>query len=412
MNKIWSDESYMALRDPTYFAVFLRTDEEYILIEDTVRQLKYVTRPQSIYWYFRYLLPGTTFDRYEIREVTLSNPNPTVDSEGVVTDYGTATPVQPGGKISLYGRVKGASETSEFEYTVEYEKGSIVEDSNVRTDTVTNDRPGLMLRKQDWNGDHLAGAVFRLEDSAGGVVGNFTSDEEGFITVAFLREGEDYTLTETKAPDAYHGLEAPMTIRIDDGEVTVEYEDESYYELVQGGYEPVLTIKDRPFTFAAVKENAESLRPLAGVKFALHREVTIDDVTAIDLNPMPGYEELVTGEDGTIPGIDNTLPPGTYELRELQPLADYQPLSSYIQFKITETGEILLLPTRPPNVTLTEEIDEDGTLHYEMTIPNVFNPGVELPSTGGPGTLLLTLGGIVLIAGAALGLMANRQKSF
>ena len=70
------------------------------------------------------------------------------------------------------------------------------------------------------------------------------------------------------------------------------------------------------------------------------------------------------------------------------------------------------MPTRPPNVTLTEEIDEDGTLHYEMTIPNVFNPGVELPSTGGPGTLLLTLGGIVLIAGAALGLMANRQKSF
>lgn len=408
MNKIWSDESYMALRDPTYFAVFLRTDEEYILIGDTVRQLKYVTRPQSIYWYFRYLLPGTTFDRYEIREVTLSNPNPTVDSEGVVTDYGTATPVQPGGKISLYGRVKGASETSEFEYTVEYEKGSIVEDSNVRTDTVTNDRPGLMLLKQDWNGDHLAGAVFRLEDSAGGVVGNFTSDEEGFITVAFLREGEDYTLTETKAPDAYHGLEAPMTIRIDDGEVTVEYEDESYYELVQGGYEPVLTIKDRPFTFAAVKENAESHRPLAGVKFALHREVTIDDVTAIDLNPMPGYEELVTGEDGTIPGIDNTLPAGTYELRELQPLADYQPLSSYIQFKITQTGEILLLPTRPPNVTLTEEIDEDGTLHYEMTIPNVFNPGVELPSTGGPGTLLLTLGGIVLIAGAALGLMCRR----
>ena len=70
-------------------------------------------------------------------------------------------------------------------------------------DTVTNDRPGVVLRKHDWSGDALQGAAFKLEDDDGTLIGSFTSDDEGYITTAYLRDGVDYVLTETKAPQGY-----------------------------------------------------------------------------------------------------------------------------------------------------------------------------------------------------------------
>ena len=42
-----------------------------------------------------------------------------------------------------------------------------------------------------------------LTDSEGMRIGTYTSGDDGQITNAYLREGEDYTLAETKAPDGY-----------------------------------------------------------------------------------------------------------------------------------------------------------------------------------------------------------------
>ena len=332
-----------------------------------------------------------------------------------MTDFGTATPVDEGGINQITGRQKGDTGEITFDYIVHYDKGVIPEDSNVRVDTVTNDRPGVVIRKHDWSGDALQGAAFKLEDDDGTLIGSFTSDDEGYITTAYLRDGVDYVLTETKAPQGYHGLQEPMIIRKNGNDLTITYEDDDYYEIDHEDWagnqdQLILTIKDRPFTFTVVKTEAQSQAPLEGVKFALHKEVTVGDVTAIDLNPMPGYEELITDENGVIPQVDNTLPAGTYELRELEPLLDYQPLSSYIQFRITPAGDVILLPTRPPDVTMTEDTETDDEIHYVITVPNTFNPGMELPETGGPGTWLLTLGGAALIAGAAAAMYIRKRN--
>ena len=417
MNKEWSDASYMAARRPVYFGVFIRDEEsgDLTLVDGTVRRLTYGQFPQTLYWYFKSLKEGVKFDQYEIREVILSNPDPTIGPDGVVTDFGTATPVDEGGINQITGRQKGDTGEITFDYIVHYEKGEIPEDSNVRVDTVTNDRPGVVLRKHDWSGDALQGAAFKLEDDDGTLIGSFTSDDEGYITTAYLRDGVDYVLTETKAPQGYHGLQEPMIIRKNGNDLTITYEDDDYYEIDHEDWagnqdQLILTIKDRPFTFTVVKTEAQSQAPLEGVKFALHKEVTVGDVTAIDLNPMPGYEELITDENGVIPQVDNTLPAGTYELRELEPLLDYQPLSSYIQFRITPAGDVILLPTRPPDVTMTEDTETDDEIHYVITVPNTFNPGMELPETGGPGTWLLTLGGAALIAGAAAAMYIRKRN--
>ena len=108
---------------------------------------------------------------------------------------------------------------------------------------------------------------------------------------------------------------------------------------------------------------------MEGVKFALHRQHTVDGVTSFDLNPMPGFENLTTDANGCIPMLDNSLPAGTYELREKSTLEGYQVLGTYIQFTVSPTGRITL-EAEMDDVELKSDVLEDETLAYVMTIVN------------------------------------------
>ena len=254
-------------------------------------------------------------------------------------------------------------------------------------DTVTNNRPGIVLKKAEWDGSTpLQGAAFTLIDKEGDLIGTFTSDKAGLITEAFLRDNVNYTLTETSAPQGWYGLQAPLTLRLHDGTVTVSGVDESYYILYQEeGKTPTLTVKNRPYTFEAVKKDYDTKEPMAGVEFSLHKEKTVDGVTSIDLNPEAGYESLVTDGSGVIPGIDNTLPAGTYELWEETTPDGYQPISNNgrIRFRISQTGGITLVGTQgqpvPEGVTLSGPVEQaDSSVSYTMTILNRRQTNIKL----------------------------------
>lgn len=367
--KNWPDTDYMSEREDTYFAVYTDNGSGNLaLVEGTVRRLK--QKETTLYWYFLPLPhPEIPFNNYLIREVTITNP--TVNEEGEVTAYDdSVVPIDHNGEVRLSGKQKGETASSEFTYTVLYDKGEVATDSNVRVDTVTNNRPGIVLKKQVWNGNALAGAAFTLTDSDGNAIGSFVSDADGQITVAFLRDNVDYTLTETRTPQGYHGLEAPMIIRLSNGTVAVSGVDENCYSLTQGaGATPTLTVKNRPFTFRAVKVDGSSGSPLANVHFALHRQVTVDGVTTVETTPMAGFEDLVTDSSGLVPRLTEALAPGTYELREKAALAGYQKLTAYIRFTISPTGAVTL-GSSPDGVTLEGTAQADGTLAYQMTIPN------------------------------------------
>ncbi|MBR1899799.1 MAG: hypothetical protein IJ820_01910, partial [Lachnospiraceae bacterium] len=220
VNKTWSDAAYMAERDAVHFAVFTGTgDSDLTLVPDTVRRME--QKESTLYWYFLHLPVNVPFDQYLIREVTVSNPGSAVNDDGVLVDPGTVTPIPDGGELTVSGKQKGETERAEFTYSALYEKGTPDEYSHVRVDSVTNNRPGVVLKKADWNGAPLAGAEFVLKDSSGNPVGTFVSDAQGQITVAFLSDNKEYTLTETKTPQGWHGLEEPMTILLYNGSVTV-----------------------------------------------------------------------------------------------------------------------------------------------------------------------------------------------
>lgn len=255
VNKVWSDKDYMTERDPIYFALYTRGDNDTLtLVPNSGRKMAYGS--DSLYWYYLQLpVVGVAFNYYEIREVSVIN-NPVISEGGVLEDTSITGIIADNSVIHLNGTQKGESQSGSFPYTVTYEKGTPTSDTHVRVDTVTKSRPGVEIRKTDWAGKPLEGAEFTLKEGTDNLIGTFTSDKNGLVTVAFLSDNKTYTLTETKAPKNYHGLEKPLNIRVSGTEVTVNTDgDKSYYNIQPGtgGSMPALIIKNRSYSFTAKK---------------------------------------------------------------------------------------------------------------------------------------------------------------
>ena len=168
-----------------------------------------------------------------------------------------------------------------------------------------------------------------------------------------------------------------------------------------------------------------------------------------------------------IPKLDHSLPAGTYQLREKLPLEGYQALPGNIEFSVSKTGEVSLLPSMASAewASLTGSADSDGTLVYILTVKNCFDapltlkkvdengadlpgakfrlckyetswevvsdysdditldntghilsvkniPGTSLPDTGGTGTKLFSIIGIILTVFAGAVLRRRRRMGY
>ena len=159
-------------------------------------------------------------------------------------------------------------------------------------------------------------------------------------------------------------------------EVSGSEADRGAYSLTEAthGSEPVITIKNRPFTLKAVKTDASSGNPLPGVHFALYRQVKGTDGQLIrDYYPMEGYEDLVTDEEGTIPKFTEALPAGTYYLHETRALPQYMPIEEDVCFTISPVGVVTLYNDNGlADRDLEKGIPEgaDGTIQYTLTVKN------------------------------------------
>ena len=148
--------------------------------------------------------------------------NIAVDIEGNIIGYSDVYPIHEGGTLTVGGTPVGGTHQDGYEYDVHYEQGEqTTHNENVRTDKVTNSRPGIELYKTDWEGTNLQGAVFTLKDSDEKDVAasKYTSDETGLITIAYLNAGT-YTLQETEVPKGYTVLDHPITIIVNEDGLT------------------------------------------------------------------------------------------------------------------------------------------------------------------------------------------------
>ncbi len=374
VNKTWTDAVFMRSRAPVYFAVFTVSGDTLTMVPDSARQLIYGDT-QSVYWYYEALPVQTDFGDYVVREI--SPDNPSVDPETGIVTYTDYTVFDDADSITLQGQQTDDSADAPYQYTVLYGDAVTSVDSNVRVFPVTNDRPSITLRKTDWNGNALAGAEFTLIDGANNFIGEFTSDSDGLITLVFLGSNKTYYLIETDSPQGYCAMEGSMSIAVAGNNVTVSGVSPDCYTLDQSAEPPVLTIKNRPYVFNVVKVGKQpdgTTVPQEGVHFELHKKKTVGGATNYDVNPEPGFDDLITRADGTVPGLDNTLAPGDYELREKAPLAGYYGLESYIYFTVSETG-VITFGSHPEEASMTAEINAStGAKEYTVTIINRLIP--------------------------------------
>ena len=126
---------------------------------------------------------------------------------------------------------------------------------------------------------------------------------------------------------------------------------------------------------------------LSGAEFALYydeeceqRVYKKDGTTQVTLTTVDGNAST---------DADTLLEPGTYYLKETAAPSGYQIVTNPIEIEVTTEGGTFYIP----NVA--------STMHE----------GIELPTTGGMGTVALTAAGVVLVAGAAAFIVRSRKEN-
>lgn len=163
------------------------------------------------------------------------------------------------------------------------------------------------------------------------------------------------------------------------------------------------------------KKAADTQKVMPGVVFELYGEdgttpITNSNYGAVAEGDYTG--KFVTDENGKI-NIKN-LVDGTYVLKEIQTANGYTLLVNPITITIDTEADGYSVGN--PKVTVSGAVTETGVLtpdssthYYTFTVEN--QPGFSLPSTGGMGTYLFTIGGIVIMAGAAFALIAMKKRA-
>ena len=406
VNKVWSDVAFMESHDPIYFAVYLKgagsegsATESLTLVDGSVRKM--VSPSVSYTWFFEELAAGKTLNDYVVYEVKLAGNEDdfVVDPvTGAVSGYSGIERVEQDGTIEVHGVSNDHGYSQTFTYTASYDREELTQEQidaqvNARTDTVTNSRPGLKLVKTNMATPAvpLEGGMFTLAESDGGAAKKtFTSDENGLIAVAYLQPDTEYVLTETASPHGHQPLIESVTIKVttengkyrvyvngSDADPTGDNPMSGYYTIYQVNEPtvenmPIITIKNKPFAFKAVKIATDTNGPVEGAKFALYSQqydyYTHEPIP--DYSPMEGFENLVTSADGIIPQIDlDNLQAGTYYLREEEAPSGYRPVDGFVRFEISEKGQVTKL-SGPDEASVKTVEGEDGSETIVLSIKN------------------------------------------
>ena len=374
VQKVWSDADFMRSHDNIYFAVFYNGSP----VPGAVRRLRtQVTDASqraetSVYFYFKDLIEGAQFADYTVREVALTDP--VVDDEGVVTGWSSLTVL--GGETQLIngGVPVQTDEYGTFAYAVSYTVGEPAGPGrNVRTDTVTNARPGVKIVKVDGNGDPLSGAKFTLTDENGQNIQKsvYVSDAAGLVTCAYPEQDSVYVLTEIAAPNGYTAAVDAVTLSFVNNELTVTGGEDGAVTVTGPDADGMITVRVVNFKsyYIAVKKDAVTDDPVSGARFALYKQEQGKNGPMKDYFPLTGYEALITDDSGVIPQIDGTLPAGTYYLTETAAPRAYLRLETDIVFSLNAGGEVTLL-SNGADETLSAVLNDRNELVYTLSVPN------------------------------------------
>ncbi|PFT36958.1 SpaA isopeptide-forming pilin-related protein [Bacillus cereus] len=203
----------------------------------------------------------------------------------------------------------------------------------------------------------LAGAKFHIEDAKGKVVGELITDEKGEMISKDLPIG-NYTLVEIEAPKGYELLKDKIAVKIEKDTV-VEIKIENKKLLDPTGQFEIEKVDDK-----------DSELKLKGAVFQ------VLDKEGKELS------RLITDEKGKV--ISNQLAIGKYTIKEIKAPNGYMLLRDPIEIEITEAVKT-----------------------QKITVKNAKNNWV-IPNTGGSGTTIFYVIGIMLMFGVLYFCKKNR----
>lgn len=160
------------------------------------------------------------------------------------------------------------------------------------------------------------------------------------------------------------------------------------------------------YTYGLVvnKIDGKEKNPLSGAEFKLYKVENGEEKPITNLKGVTNGT-YTTGENGvvTFDGLDV----GTYKLEEVKAPKDYTLLKDKIEFTITDANPG---PDGVIDGNSSEKVTVNGTDTGRLTTTITNNKGFNLPSTGGMGTYIFTIGGLVVMAGAVLLLVSSKKK--
>ncbi|HDR7206936.1 TPA: LPXTG cell wall anchor domain-containing protein [Bacillus cereus] len=203
----------------------------------------------------------------------------------------------------------------------------------------------------------LAGAKFKIEDLNGKIVGELVTNEEGEVVSKDLPIG-NYTLVEVEAPKGYELLKEKITVKV---------EKDAVVEIKIGNKK--LPDPTGQFEIEKVDDKDINLKLQGAIFQVLDKE---------------GKEvaRLTTDEKGKV--ISSQLVLGKYTIKEIKAPNGYMLLRDPIEIEITEAVKT-----------------------QKITVKNAKNNWV-IPNTGGSGTTIFYVIGIMLMFGVLYFCKKNR----
>ncbi|EOP88863.1 LPXTG-domain-containing protein cell wall anchor domain [Bacillus cereus HuB4-4] len=242
--------------------------------------------------------------------------------------------------------------------TVKIEKDAVVE-IKIGNKKLPDPMGKMKLVKVDISDKNkkLAGAKFKIEDSKKKIVGELVTNEEGEVISKDLPIG-NYTVVEIEAPKGYELLKDKIAVKI---------EKDTVVEIKIGNKK--LPDPNGQFEIEKVDDTDSELKLKGAVFQVLDKE---------------GKEvsRLITDEKGKV--ISNQLAIGKYTIKEIKAPNGYMLLRDPIEIEITEAVKT-----------------------QKITVKNAKNNWV-IPNTGGSGTTIFYVIGIMLMFGVLYFCKKNR----
>ena len=313
------------------------------------------------------------------------------------------------------------------EYTAsEYPDPTVTPEENVTVYAFENTLPTTEIEVtkawqdvQDWPTD-IASVTIGLyyKDSTGNSVPYPDESSQMTVTIGKNDAGHKKEFTDLPKYDnagtliEYSVME--LSITLTDGTVSLQ-RDGSIIQIIGTDTQQSWSVDDGTVTnnavtvtntpvktdFDILKVKEKTTQALTGAVFQLEKEQADGNYTV-----MQGYDNITVDENGhaLVEGITD----GNYRIRETKAPDGYITLSAPISFTVVK-GQIGYTDDSDGLIIYTSAEERENATIGLFTIGNT--PGVELPSTGGSGTLTYTLTGIFLITLAGVLLVSRKRKN-